>query len=86
MLAGAHGFDLVLVVVAVGGMGSITGSAVAALAFLEHPSAVSHLEAGLGAPEEWRRWEAVNGLASVAGPESWRRVAALAIADPSAGD
>jgi len=58
--------------------------AATALAFLEHPSAVSHLEAGLSADEAWRRWEAVNGLASVHGSESWRKVAQLATEDAEA--
>lgn len=56
--------------------------AAVALGFLDHPSAAPYLESGLAAEEEWRRWEAVNGLATVHGPESWRKVAALATGDP----
>lgn len=58
--------------------------AATALAFLEHPSAVPYLEAGLSAEEAWRRWEAVNGLASVHGAESWRKVGELATGDAEA--
>lgn len=58
--------------------------AAVALGFLEHPAAVPPLEAGLASTEEWRRWEAVNGLAAVHGSESWRKVAELATGDAEA--